>query len=283
MNSRTIIAAVLVAYLLLFFFYLFLPLIVMAGSAFNDSRFPSVHPWQGFTTQWFEAMLADRLLWRAVRTSVYIGLGVVAVSVPIGLAAALLLVTLQSRARTFVYAVLVSPVLIPGVILGISTLIFWRQAFGVGGGMLLTIIAQSTFISAYCMLLFLARMQRFDRTLEEAALDLGASHIQTFRRITLPFLMPAIVAGAFIAFLQSFENFNTTIFVIGAESTLTVRLASMVRQTLTPAVNALGLVLIVLTIAGAVVYELLRRREDARRALAEKRRLAQPADPGLAV
>jgi spermidine/putrescine transport system permease protein len=196
-------------------------------------------------------------------TSVIIGLGVVVLAVPIGLAAALLLWRLHSRARTVLYAVMVSPLLTPGVIIGISTLVFWDRWLEVRGGLFLTVIAQSSFIAAYAMLLFMARLQRFDPVLEEAALDLGATHLQVFRRITLPYLMPAILSAAFIAFLQSFENYNTTIFVRGLDTTLTVYIASKVRTGLTPAVNALSVILIVLTVAGAVFYELIRRRKPA--------------------
>lgn len=251
------------AYLALFFAYLFLPLAVMGAATFNTSRFPTVTPWLGFTLDWFPALFGDAQLWRALWTSLAIGLGVVALAVPIGLAAALLLHRLHSRARTLLYAVMVSPLLTPGVIIGISTLVFWDRWLGVRGGVLLTIVAQSSFIAAYAMLLFSARLQRFDPTLEEAALDLGATHWQAFRRITLPYLMPAILSAAFIAFLQSFENYNTTIFVRGLDTTLTVYIASKVRTGLTPAINALSLILIAFTVAGAVAYELLRRRRRA--------------------
>jgi spermidine/putrescine transport system permease protein len=251
------------AYMALFFAYLFLPLAVMGAATFNTSRFPTVTPWLGFTLDWFPALFADAQLWRALWTSLVIGLGVVALAVPTGLAAALLLYRLHSRARTLIYAVMVSPLLTPGVIIGISTLVFWDRWLGVRGGVFLTIVAQSSFIAAYAMLLFSARLQRFDPTLEEAALDLGASHWQAFRRITLPYLMPAVLSAAFIAFLQSFENYNTTIFVRGLDTTLTVYIASKVRTGLTPAINALSLILIALTVAGAVGYELLRRRKPA--------------------
>lgn len=258
------------AYLALFFAYLFLPLVVMGAATFNTSRFPTVTPWLGFTTQWFSALFADGQLWRALWSSLAIGAGVVALAVPIGLSAALLLWRLHSRARTLVYAVMVSPLLTPGVIIGISTLVFWDRWIGVRGGLFLTILAQSSFIAAYAMLLFMARLQRFDPAQEEAALDLGASHFQVFRRITLPYLTPAVLSAAFIAFLQSFENYNTTIFVRGLETPLTVYIASKVRTGLTPAINALSLILIALTVAGAVIYEILRRRE-ARRAEAQAR------------
>src|SRR5690606_32032431 len=141
----------------------------------------------------------------------------------------------------------------------ISTLVFWRR-FDITGGILLTVLAQSSFISAYVMLLVLARLARFDRNLEEAALSLGATHLQAFRRVTLPYLAPSLYAGAFIAFLQSFENYNTTLFVRGLQETLTIYIASKVRTGVTPAVNALGLILVVATVAAAVAYEVLRRR-----------------------
>lgn len=252
------------AYLGLFFLYLFLPLIIMSAATFNTSRFPTVTPWLGFTLGWFDALWADQRMWNALGTSLIVAAGVIALAVPLGLAAALLLDRLHSRARTFLYALMVSPLLTPGVIVGISTLVFWRQWFGVSGGLFLTIVAQSSFIAAYAMLLFLARLQRFDATLEEAALDLGATHGQVFRRITLPYLMPAILSAAFLAFLQSFENYNTTLFVRGLDTTLTVYIASKVRTGLTPAVNALSLILIALTVLGAIAYEVLRRREARR-------------------
>ncbi|WP_434616766.1 ABC transporter permease [Azospirillum sp. B2RO_4] len=253
-------------YLVLFFGYLFLPLGIMAAATFNSSRFPTVTPWLGFTLGWFQALWEDQRMWAALGTSLIVGAGVIALAVPLGLAAALLLDRLHSRAKTFLYALMVSPLLTPGVIVGISTLVFWREWFGVSGGLFLTVVAQSSFIAAYAMLLFSARLERFDPALEEAALDLGATHGQVFRRITLPYLMPAILSAALLAFLQSFENYNTTLFVRGLDTTLTVYIATKVRTGLTPAVNALSLVLIALTILGAVVYEILRRREARRQA-----------------
>jgi len=254
------------AYLMLFFGYLFLPLGIMAAATFNSSRFPTVTPWMGFTLGWFQALWDDQRMWAALGTSLVVGAGVIALAVPLGLAAALLLDRLHSRAKTFLYALMVSPLLTPGVIVGISTLVFWREWFGVSGGLFLTVVAQSSFIAAYAMLLFSARLERFDPALEEAALDLGATHGQVFRRITLPYLMPAILSAALLAFLQSFENYNTTLFVRGLDTTLTVYIATKVRTGLTPAVNALSLVLIALTILGAVAYEILRRREARRQA-----------------
>jgi spermidine/putrescine transport system permease protein len=177
---------------------------------------------------------------------------------------------IHDRARSLYYLVVVSPVLTPGVILGISTVIFWRDVTDLTGatslydGVFLATLGQSTFISAYCMLIFLSRLQRFDRTQEEAAMDLGATRTQVFFQILIPFLKPAILSAAVLAFLSSFENYNTTTFAILADKTLTTALAGRVRQGTTPAISALAVLIIGVTLFGALVYEILRRREQMR-------------------
>ncbi len=152
-------------------------------------------------------MWADAAMWQSLWTSVLVAVCVVVIVVPVGTAAALVLTSLHARARSFAYAVMVSPLLTPGVVIGISTLILWRQ-MGVGGGVFLIVLAQSTFIICYVMLMVMARLQRFDRTQEEAALGLGASRVMVFRRVTLPFLRPALIASAGLAVLQSIENYK---------------------------------------------------------------------------
>lgn len=250
------------AYMVVFFAYLFMPLLVMSAATFNTSRFPTVTPWQGTTLKWFAELWADAAMWRAVWTSVVVAFFVVLVSLPVGTAAALLLTSLYARARGFFYALMVSPLLTPGVVVGISTLVLWRQ-LNVGGGTFLIVVAQSTFIICYVMLMVVARLQRFDRTQEEAALGLGASRVMVFRRIMLPYLKPSLIAAAFLAILQSVENYNTTLFVRGFETPLTVFIATKVRTGLTPAVNALALIMIVMTVLGAIAYEIARRRQAA--------------------
>jgi len=116
--------------------------------------------------------------------------------------------------------------------------------------------------------MFLSRLQRYDRVQEEAALDLGASRTQVFFDILLPFLRPAIISAAVIAFLTSFENYNTTTFAILANKTLTTVLAGRVRQGLTPAISALATIIIVITVVGAILYEAVKRREIRREATA---------------
>ncbi|MGR3197830.1 MAG: ABC transporter permease [Paracoccus sp. (in: a-proteobacteria)] len=262
MTAERIFRALFVLYLAMFAVYLFAPLIIMAVAAFNESRFPTVIPWQGTTLDWFRAMWSDKAMWQSLWTSLLVAVCVVVVVVPVGTAAALVLTSLHSRARSFAYAIMVSPLLTPGVVIGISTLILWRQ-LGVGGGILLIVLAQSTFIICYVMLMVMARLQRFDRTQEEAALGLGASRPMVFRRVLLPFLRPALLASAGLAVLQSVENYNTTLFVRGFETPLTVFIATKVRTGLTPAVNALALVIILAAVVGAILYEIARRRKAA--------------------
>ena len=271
MRSATFLRIAIGGYILIFFAYLFGPLILMSITAFNTSGFPRVTPWQCFTFEWFGVLVRDQTLMDGFTNSLIIGAGVVAFSVPIGLAGAIMLTQLRRQVRSIYYTIVISPILVPGVVLGISTLIFWDR-LGVMfnadydsifySGIFLTIVGQSTFISAYSMLVFIARLQRFDPALEEAALDLGATHVQAFRKILLPFLRPAMASAAVLAFLASFENYNTTVFTIVSESTLTTVLASKVRYGINPSISALAVIIVAVTLVCATVYEVMRRREE---------------------
>jgi spermidine/putrescine transport system permease protein len=287
MSSRIAMKAMIAFYLLIFFAYLFGPLAVMGVTAFNTPNYPQAYPFEAFTTHWFTDLLGDRDLMYGLGKSITIGVGVICLAVPVGLAAAIVMTQIYWRARALYYLIVVSPVLTPGVILGISTVIFWKDFTAATGtkflfnGTLLSIIGQSTFICAYCMLVFLSRLQRFDRAQEEAALDLGASYPQVFWHILLPFLRPAILSAAVLAFLSSFENYNTTTFAILADKTLVTVLAGRVRQGTTPALSALAVIIVCITLAGAIIYEILRRRED--RIAAERAKVAREAErEGLA-
>lgn len=270
------------AYLVAFFAFLFGPLAVMGVTAFNASAYPQVVPFQGLTLHWFADLARDDDLMQGLANSIRIGLLVVLLSVPLGLAGALMMQQVYARARGLYYLVVVSPVLTPGIIIGISTVIFWREMTGMThtrflyDGILLTVLGQSSFIAAYCMLIFMARLQRFDASLAEAALDLGASRAQVFAHILLPFLRPAILSAAVLAFLSSFENYNTTTFSILADKTLTTVLAGRVRQGSTPALSALAVAIVAVTVLGAVAYEIRHRREERRRS--DERRVAREAE-----
>ena len=258
-------------YLAIFLLYLFTPLLVMIAAAFNDSKFPTVMPWKSFTLRWFSDLWADGRIWGlgdddgrlgAVANSVLVGLAVVAIAVPIGTLAGLLLDNLRGRVRGILYAFMVAPLLVPGIIIGISTLIFWTR-LGVSSGLHLSIVGQCSFICSYVMLMVLARLQRLDRSLEEAALDLGATHGQALRLIVLPYLQPSLLTAAVLAFFQSFENFNTTLFTRGGANTVTIFIASHIRTGVTPEINALGFVLISITVVAAVIYTIRKRTAPA--------------------
>jgi spermidine/putrescine transport system permease protein len=268
-------------YVAIFLFYLLAPLVIMGGAALNDARFPSVYPWVRLTDRWFVDLWNDQRMWVAVRNTILVAIAVVALAVPIGTAAALLINSVQARVRSFLYGVMVAPILTPGVVIGISTLLFWNN-FSIPAGLHLSVVGQVSFIAAYVMLLVLARLQSFDPALEEAALDLGASHAQVMRRIIVPHLYPAIGAGALIAFFQSVENFNITLFTRGNSDTLTVYVGSKVRSGITPTINALALVLILITIVGAIAYEVTRRRAE-RRELEEAAAAAEAEDKEIAM
>jgi spermidine/putrescine transport system permease protein len=250
-------------YMVIFFAYMFLPLILMVAAGFNEFSTPSVTVWRGFTLNWFAVLAEDTRMWSGLVNSLIIAIAVIAVSLPLGLAGAFVIARLESRYNGLLYGIMVSPLLTPGIILGISTLIFWRET-GVSGGLFTATVAQATYISSYTMLMFMARLERQDITLEEAAMDLGASHTQVFRRITMPFLKPTILTASVIAFLQSFENYNTTIFSIGGSHTLVTEIGSRMRFGLTPAVNVIGIIFVVITIVCAASYVIFREREKAR-------------------
>ena len=233
-------------YLTLFFLYMFLPLVYMMLVTFNDSRIPTLTPWKGYTLRWFLEMWADERMWNSVVKSFIIGFWVIVLSVPLGLAGAMFMTRMRVPGQSFVYAVLVSPVLMPGIIIGLSTLVFWDTQFRIGGRWQLSVLGQTSFIAAYCMLIFMARLTRFDRTLEEAALDLGATEWQAFREVTLPALAPGIAAAALLAFTISFDDYVITSLVAGVDSeTLPMVIYAMARRGANPVVNAVSTLIVV--------------------------------------
>ncbi|MZR30090.1 ABC transporter permease [Sneathiella litorea] len=272
MRTNSLLPRLLIgAYLVVFFGYLLGPLIVMSITAFNSPSFPKMTPWECLTFEWFDVLARDERILTGIENSLIVGVGTVILSVIMGLSGALMLTQIWPKLRATYYTIVIAPILIPGVVLGISTLVFWDRisimlGMSTGGilhnGIFLTILGQSTFIASYCMLVFIARLQRFDTGLTEAALDLGATPVQAFRKILLPFMKPAIGSAAVLAFLASFENYNTTTFTFGKFPTLTIELAQKVRYGINPSISALAFIIIVLTIIGALIHEIYRRRQQ---------------------
>ncbi len=254
-------------YSVLFIIYLMVPLLVMGGAAFNNDKSSSPLPWKGFTWTWFQQLFADKAMWWATFNTLWVAITVVILSVPIGTAAAILLNNTKGRLRTLLYGVMIAPILTPGAVIGVSTLVFWFK-FGVPVGLHLSILAQTSFIAAYVMLMVLSRLQSFDGALEEAALDLGATHWQALRRVLLPHIYPAIGASAMLAFFQSVENFNATKFTSGFQQTLTLYYGSRGRSGILPTINALAVIMMTLTVIAAIGFEIWRRRKEAQKKLA---------------
>jgi spermidine/putrescine transport system permease protein len=268
------------AYVLLYFLFLFLPLAITSILAFNNSDFPGL-PWQGFTLDWFFADSDDRTgifhdernlsaLWVSIQTAFSVSI----LSLILGTMAAFLFEQEQFRFKQGLYFLALAPLVIPGVILGISILLasnsaglYLEEQYGIDIGWLrpsftLVVLGQMSFIATFVMLVVSARLRKFDASLEEAALNLGATRAEVIRLITLPYLKPALIGAGSVAFLMSFENFNTTLFLIGSDTTLPVSLYLQVRDGSTPLINAISFVLIVSTSTLALINLLLTRKQE---------------------
>ncbi|UPV75406.1 ABC transporter permease [Halorussus limi] len=236
----------------LVYLFLYLPIVVLIALSFNDSRYALV--WQGFTTEWYEALLAGETVARvnpsaafsALVHSVEIALVTVVASVVFGTMLAFALDRYDFPGKGLFTGIVYMPIIIPSIVMGISLLLFFNIV-GMSLGLHTAAIGHIAFDISFVTIVVLARLQRFDRTLEEAAKDLGANELETFRYVTLPMLKPGIVAGALLAFAMSFDDFVVTFFIIGNQNTLPIFFFSMVRQGITPGVNVVAALIIVVT------------------------------------
>jgi spermidine/putrescine transport system permease protein len=207
-----------------------------------------------------------------VWTSVVVASWVTVLSVMVGTANAFLLERARFRGKSLLSMAMLAPLVIPGVILGISILAFASRlaqfADDVWGleldflrpGLPLVVAGQFSYIVSIATLTIAARLKRFDATLEEAAFNLGASRAAVLRTVTLPYLKPALIGAAAIAFLMSFENFNTTLMLVGSDSPLTVTMYDrMVKGGSTPVLNAISLFLIIGSGTLALISVLIQR------------------------
>lgn len=268
------------AYVVAFLAFLFLPLVVVAVFAFNDAPYPAP-PWRGFTLDWFlgnsskgrTGLIADSELMGSILTSCIVALWVTLLSVSLGTANAFLLERGRFPGKQALSVLMLAPLVIPGVILGISILAFasrvaefaedtlgWELDF-LRPGLPLVVLGQFSFIATIATLTISARLRRFDRTLEEAAFNLGASQAAVFRTIVLPYLRPALLGSAAISFLMSFEDFNTTLMLVGADSPLTVMMYGRMREGASPVLNAVSLFLMAASAILALTF--MRRRPPA--------------------
>lgn len=267
-------------YVALFFVYLVAPLLVVAVFAFNDSLFPSL-PWNGFTLDWFLGEEQPRLgifhdepLLGSIGTSALVAFWVTLLSLLVGTCNAFLFEREQFPLRNLLYLLMLTPLVIPGVILGISILVFSNSvvngidaAFGLEmeafrPGLVLVVMGQFAFITTIATLVISARLRKFDISLEEAAMNLGATKLTAVFTITVPYLGPALVGAGIVAFLMSFENFNTTLMLVGSDAPLTITMFDRLREGSTPALNAVSLLLMAASGALALLSVVVQR--DAR-------------------
>ncbi|HEX5819641.1 MAG TPA: ABC transporter permease [Gemmatimonadales bacterium] len=225
--------------------FLHLPLVVLMVFSFNRSRF-SVQ-WKGFTLDWFARLAHRPDVLRALRLSVVVGLTSTAIATILGTLLAVALARYALRGRRVYEGLLYLPIVTPEIVAGISLLILF-STLGVTLGLGTIIIAHTAFSLPFVTVVVLARMAGMDRSLEEAAMNLGADELTTFRRVTLPQLLPGVVAAALLAFTLSFDDFVITFFVAGVGSTtLPLVVYSMVRKSVEPTINAISTIMLLVT------------------------------------
>ena len=237
--------------------FLHVPLVILAIFSVNSSRFTA---WQGFSWQWYGAMFADRDLLEAAGNSLLIAVVSTALSTVIGTLAAY---ALWKRASAWLAGGLYLSLVTPEIVTGVSLLALFQGAFrylNLRLGMHTVILAHLSFSIAYVVVVVLARLRGFDPSLEEAALDLGATEFGAFRRITLPFLAPAIAAAAMLAFTISIDDYVITSLVAGVDSqTLPMVIYAMARRGISPVLNAVSTTVVLLLGVLVLFSERLRR------------------------
>jgi len=261
---QTRVWSLLKLYTLMVYTFMFAPIVAVLILAFNSSQFGGF-PIEGFSLRWFYELAENEAIIRALRTSLILGALTALIATTMGILASMALVRYQFRGKNWITTFLISPVLVPETVLAVGLLIFLRwvhvpRSFG------LLLLGHSIIALPFVVLVVQARLIGIRRDYEEAARSLGASPLQTFFQITLPLLMPAVFAGALFAFTISFDNITATIFwrPSGME-TVPTQIFGMLRNSVSPEINALGFVMICITvglplIAGGLARYFMRRK-----------------------
>ena len=238
--------------------FLYAPIVVLVVFSFNAGRQASV--WRGFSLAWYDALANDRPLREAALNSLAVAGATTLLSTTIGTLAAIGLSRYRFRGQGFTRALLYLPIVIPEIVLGVALLTLFG-GLGVDPGLTTVVLAHVVFTVSYVAVVVKARLAGLDRTLEEAATDLGAGPVGAFVRVTLPRLVPGIVAAALLVFTLSLDDYVVTSLVSGVGSqTLPVRVYSMLRVAVTPEVNAACTVLLAVTVALVAVAQRLLMR-----------------------
>lgn len=216
--------------------------------------------WEGLTLKWYLAVWEHPHIGAALWLSLLVAIPAVLVATVLGMLTALALYRYRFRGKGVVQSVLYIPLIMPSLVSGIALLLFF-VAIDMELGVLTILLAHIAFCLPLTTLVILARMQRLDHILEEAAMDLGADAWTTFWKVTLPLLRPGLLAAALLAFPWSFNDFVITFFVAGAgSSTLPLRVYSMIRLGVSPLVNALGTLIVVFPLLAVILGTLLNQR-----------------------
>lgn len=242
------------------FAFLYVPILLLVIYSFNDSRM-NLH-WVGFTTKWYGLLFNNKSLLHAFQNSLIVAGASTVLAVLIGTSAAWLLHRYRFPAQRAIGLLIFIPLVIPEVLMGMSLLILF-VSLGIPLGYTTLIIAHTTFCFPFVLVAVQARLQGLDPSLEEAALDLGATPLQAFRLIIVPYLMPAIIAGALMSFTLSFDEYIVTLFTSGAASqTLPLKVYGMVRVGLNPQLNALSTLFITATVILVVTAHFFLRKKS---------------------
>ena len=241
------------------FAFLYLPIALLVVYSFNDSKLNLY--WTGFTTKWYGMLFGNEVLLRAFQNSLIVATTTTALSVVIGTSAAWLLYRYRFPAQQTLGLLIFIPMVMPEVLMGVSLLVLF-VSLGIPLGYTTLIIAHTTFCFPFVLVGVQARLQGIDPSLEEAAMDLGATPLKAFWLVIIPYLLPAIVAGALMSFTLSFDEYIVTIFTSGADSqTLPLKVYGMVRVGLNPQLNALSTMFIAATAVLVIASQVFTRKK----------------------
>jgi spermidine/putrescine transport system permease protein len=243
--------------------FLYAPIVILLLFSFNSSSFPSF-PLTGFTLHWYHQFVTNGDLRGALETSAIIATLSSVVAVLLGILASIALARRRFRAKPLVAAFLLSPLVIPFVVFGVSLLLLFHT-IGLGLSILTVVIGHVVISLPYTILVLVPRLEQIDASLEEAAYDLGASRLRTFRSVTFPLILPAVVSAFLIAFTTSFDEYAVASFVVGTRVTFPIYLYAALRfPSQLPQVIAVAVVVLTVSLSIVVVAELGRRRAERR-------------------
>jgi len=235
--------ATLSGWALLVYVFLFAPIVLLVAFSFNDNKY-GTFPFTGWTTHWYGQVFGDYQIKDALTTTLRVALFVTIISTVVGTSAAFPLVRSKLRFRSAVRVGMTLPIMIPGLLIGVSLLVFLTNVFHLQLSVWTAILGQSVYTTPFVLLIVAARLQGFDQSLERAASDLGANTFRRLRYVVLPLIAPAVFAGALFAFTLSLDEFIITLFLIGANNTLPIYIYTQVKFGITPEVNALASLLL---------------------------------------